>query len=205
MFHEAERVISNDYSPTNYQCSTHTTLSVDGMDSDELMRKVRKYSGVIFALFRNRLANQYCIGNPQLIVGNNEWGARNKYVVCRNRGFGIEFRLPSATASVRDLQLRYEIFYELINFSINHEGKSFGQFLKRVKPIIERMYSGDAEKVAKILDLSKRFQKFILTGKVCSTIRPILEGQTISHRNRVSRTGHFSSQYTTECARAQRS
>jgi len=55
------------------------------------------------------------------------------------------------------MQLRYELFYELINFAVNHQGKSFGVFLNRVKPIIVRMYEGDADKIAKVMLEAKSF------------------------------------------------
>jgi len=51
MFHEAERVIEDSYSPSNYLCGAHVTLSVDGMDGTELMELVREYAGIILAVY----------------------------------------------------------------------------------------------------------------------------------------------------------
>jgi len=207
MFHEAERVIEDSYSPSNYLCGAHVTLSVDGMDGTELMELVREYAGIILAVFRLRLANKYCQANPRLRTDVINWthpnpqGMDRKYVVCKNADFGIEFRLPSAIKSVRAMQLRYELFYELVNFAVNHQGKSFGIFLRRVKPIIVRMYEGDTDKVNQVMTLAKSFQKFIKTGRVSSDIRLYLEGDLLTHRNR--RTSDLSRYYDRNCAREQ--
>lgn len=206
MFHEAEKIIEDSYSPSNYRCSAHVTLSVDGYDSTELMELVRNYAGIIYAVFPLRLANRYCNSNPRLRTDIHNWSASpnsmaGKYVVCKNTGFGLEFRLPSAVKSVRAMQLRYELFYELVNFAVNHQGKSFGAFLKRVTPIIKRMYEDVDEGAEKVLALAKDFQKFIKTGRVSSLIRPYLEGDLITHPNRSVR--DFSCSYDRNCAREQ--
>jgi hypothetical protein len=201
MFHEAERVIDDSYSPSNYRCGAHVTLSVGGLDSTDLMDLVREYAGIILAVFPLRLANHYCTGNPRLRTDVDPWIFNTKYVVCKNADFGIEFRLPSAIKSVRAMQLRYELFYELVNFAVNHQGKSFGIFLRRVKPIIARMYEGDADKVEQVMTLAKSFQKFIKTGRVSSDIRPYLEGDFLTHRSRTQR--DYSEYYDRNCAREQ--
>jgi len=204
MFHEAEKIIDDNYSPTDYQCGAHVTLSVDGLNGTELMELVRNYAGIILAVFPLRLANQYCANNPRMRTDVDSWTSTRayspirKYCVCKNADFGIEFRLPSAIKSVRAMQLRYELFYELINFAVNHQGKSFGVFLNRVKPIIVRMYERDADKIAQVMLLAKSFQKFIKTGRVSSDIRPYLEGDLLTHRNRTRR--DFESSYDRNCA-----
>ena len=204
MFHEAEKIIDDNYSPSNYLCGAHVTLSVDGLNATELMELVRNYAGVILAVFPLRLANQYCANNPRMRTdveswtSSRAWSHTRKYAVCKNADFGIEFRLPSAIKSVRAMQLRYELFYELINFAVNHQGKSFGVFLKRVTPILIRLYEGDTAKVESVIALAKDFQKFIKTGRVSSLIRPYLEGDLLTHRHRTRR--DFESSYDRNCA-----
>lgn len=207
MFHEAEKVINDYDSPSNFLCGAHVTLSVDGMNSTELMNLVRNYAGIILAVFPLRLANNYCTRNPRLRTDVENWTNRSinslsrKYTVCKNAEFGIEFRLPSAIKSVRAMQLRYELFYELVNFAVNHQGKSFGVFLKRVTPIIKRMYKDVDGGAEKVLAMAKDFQKFIKTGRVSSLIRPYLEGDLITHRNRT--TCDYSDYYDRNCASEQ--
>ena len=204
MFHEAEKIIDDTYSPSNYLCGAHVTLSVDGLNGTELMELVRNYAGVILAVFPLRLANQYCANNTRMRTdveswtSSRAWSHTRKYAVCKNADFGIEFRLPSAIKSVRAMQLRYELFYELINFAVNHQGKSFGVFLKRVTPILIRLYEGDTAKVESVIALAKDFQKFIKTGRVSSLIRPYLEGDLLTHRHRTRR--DFESSYDRNCA-----
>lgn len=183
MFHEANRVIEDSYSPSDASCSTHTHLSVDGMDGTQLLEAVRPYSGIIYALFRYRLANHYASGNPFLNTsegyGSRDWSYGTKYCVVKNTGHGIEFRLPSRIGSVKGMIRRYELFFELVNYGVNHAGKSHASFLKRITPIIKRMYSTD-EEAENILTLAKAFQKAINNNRVCPLTREWFEGDNIT-------------------------
>ena len=67
MFHEAKRIIDDVYSPSNSRCGGHITLSVDGMEGAELMARVRKFAPIVLSVFRKRLVNSYCSGNPQML------------------------------------------------------------------------------------------------------------------------------------------
>lgn len=55
MMHKAERIIDDRYSPSDRRCGGHITIAVDGLSGDRLREAVRKNSGIIYALFRNRL------------------------------------------------------------------------------------------------------------------------------------------------------
>lgn len=185
MFHDAGKIIEDSHSPSDRSCSTHTHISVDGMTSTEVMDAIRPYTGIIFALFRYRLANYYACGNPFLETsemvrsnGDNDWYCQTKYCVVKNTGFGIEFRLPSACKSVKGLIRRYELFYELVNFGVNNAGKSHASFLRRITPIISRMYDTE-EEVNDLLTLAKAFQKSINSKRVCAVTRPFFEGDTL--------------------------
>ena len=61
---------------------------------------------------------------------------------------------------------RYELFYELLDFSINNPNGNFNTFLKRITPIVKSMYNGDMDKVAEKFELAKHFRKMVLTNKV---------------------------------------
>jgi hypothetical protein len=65
---------------------------------------------------------------------------------------------------------RYELFYELVDFSVNKPDGSHDAFLRRVKPIVLSMYNGDEGKADSILGLSKHFREFILKGKISRDI-----------------------------------
>jgi hypothetical protein len=203
MFHEAERVIEDSHSPSDASCSTHTHLSVATMNGTELLEAVRPYSGIIYALFRYRLANYYALGNPFLNTtegyGCSSWECGTKYCVVKNTGHGIEFRLPSRIKSVKGMIRRYELFFELVNFGVNHAGKSHASFLKRITPIIKRMYDTQ-EEVDNILTLAKAFQKAINNNRVCAVTREWFEGDHIRHQ-RSRRDGDMSLFYTRALAR----
>jgi hypothetical protein len=178
MFHEARKIIDDNYSPSNVKCGGHITLSVDGMDGAELMSKVRKFAPVILAIFRHRLSNRYCNGNPQMLPmgeGVNSRGSR-KYVVCKDTGFGIEFRLPSRFTSVKQTIRRYEIMYHLLDFAVNKPNATLRKFHHTLKPILISMYDGDIDRVNTVLELTKHFAKFMKTGRVNIHTAPWLEG-----------------------------
>jgi hypothetical protein len=187
MFHEANRIIEDSYSPSNATCSTHTHLSVQGMTGRELLDAVRPYSGIILAIFRYRLSNYYCLGNPFLNTsegyGHTDFEYNTKYCVVKNTGHGIEFRLPSRITSVKGMIRRYELFFELVNYGVNHAGKSHASFLKRVTPIIKRMYDTE-EQVQNILTLAKAFQKTINSNRICPVTREWFEGDHVSYAHR---------------------
>jgi len=199
MFHEASHIIEEDRSPSTYRCSMHTTISVAGINGTQLMNALRPYCGILYSVFRLRIANHYCRSNVEMRTDSSYWRGETKYVPAKNRGYGIEFRLPSRVKSVRAMQLRYELFYELVNFGLNHAGKSFGLFLRRVKPIIERMYAGDEGKAEEVLTLAKSFQKFLNTGRITSDIREYIEGTHAINRN--VDTEDWSHRYTRTLAR----
>lgn len=178
MFHEAKRIIEDEYSPSNHKCGGHITISVDGMNGAELMSKVRKFSPILLAIFRKRLTNGFCNGNPQMLPmreGVMSSGSA-KYVICKDTGFGIEFRLPSRVTSVKQMIRRYELMYKIVDFAVNHPRATMRKFNKEIKPILLSMYEQDVEKVEKLFTLAKGFEKFMKTGKVDLTTCGWLEG-----------------------------
>jgi DNA-binding sugar fermentation-stimulating protein len=77
---------------------------------------------------------------------------------------------------------RYELFYELLDYSINRNTGTFKGFLNKVKPIVLSMYDNDADKVAEVFKIAEGMQKFINTGKVNKVIREWVD----PNRNRTS-------------------
>jgi hypothetical protein len=167
---QAEKIIDDRYSPSNGDCGGHMTIGVAGMTGDDLREAVRKFSGVVMALFRKRLKNRYCNHNlrmqPYCESHNcyNGWDGKYQFALVKDNC--LEFRVVARFQSVKQVMRRYELMYELVNFSINNPNGSFDSFLKRVTPIILSMYNGDTDKANEVLDLSKKFQKFINTGAI---------------------------------------
>jgi hypothetical protein len=165
MFVDAKKIIEDQYSPSDTRCGGHITLAVKGMDGEEIKSAVRKNCGIILALFRKRLNNYYCKNNP-LMLPHSELTHVPRYQVSLAKGDLLEFRIPSRFQSVKQCMRRYELMYELLDFSINNPNGSHNTFLKKITPIIKSMYNGDMEKTNEILELSKHFQKFLKTKKI---------------------------------------
>lgn len=166
MMHKAERIVDDRYSPSdekdyegNYKCGGHITLGAVGMEGIDLMNATRSYSGILYALFRNRLKNRYCRENNRM-----DWSHYgNRYQVCLRKDQTIEFRLPSKIESVKQMMRRYELCYELLDFAVNVKG-TYSAFLKRITPLVVSMYNGDKDKANAILSLAIDFQEYINTG-----------------------------------------
>lgn len=171
MMYEAKRIIEDSHSPSNTSCGGHITLAVDGMSGEVVMDALRKYSGVMYALFRRRLQNGYCRSNWKM---DGNWD-RGRYQVCLNKGGTIEFRLPNRVSSVKQLMRRYELCYTMLDFAINRPNASFKTFLKAVTPIVSSMYGHDEVKVAEILTLSESFNKTLRTGQINRETIPWLD------------------------------
>jgi hypothetical protein len=162
MIHKAEKIIDDRFSPSDNRCGGHITVAVDGMTGRELRQAIRKNSGIVLALFRNRLSNHYCGQNNRL----EDISTGTRYEVALPKNNCLEFRLPSRFESVKQVMRRYELFYELVDFSVNKPNGSHEAFLKRIEPIILSMYNGEDARVKQIMILSKHFRKYILTGVV---------------------------------------
>lgn len=188
MMHKAERIIDDRYSPSDKRCGGHITIAVDGFNGEELLEAVRKNAGIVLALFRHRLNNVYCGSNRRMqgahdttynsYSGSGAYGSRErhwKYQTALVKGSCLEFRCPSKFESVKQMMRRYELFYELVNFSVNNPNGSHDSFLKKIKPIIVSMYNGDTDKAEQILGLSKLFRKFILQGEIHQDIAKFLK------------------------------
>ena len=87
------------------------------------------------------------------------------------KGSCVEFRIPSRFESVKQVMRRYELFYHLVDFSVNNPSGSYESFIKRVRPVIVSMYNGDTATGENVLGLSKHFQRFINTGEIHESIR----------------------------------
>lgn len=184
IIYKAEKIIDDRYSPSNHKCGGHVTIACEGLSGEELNLKVRAYSGIVLALFRKRLKNAYCGANrrmqPRNMASYNGTechaysnGYHYKYQTALVKGNCLEFRVVSKFESVKQVMRRYELFHELVDYSIN-EGGSFNGFLKRVEPIVKSMYNGDQSKTAEILNLAKHFQKFINEGTISPAIAEFL-------------------------------
>lgn len=191
MVHKAEKIIDDRYSPSDSRCGGHITLAVQGMTGDELREAMRKNCGVVLALWRKRLKNLYCGANRRMQNENDTtfntgaatrssgWTLNNgwhkKYQLALVKGDTLEFRVPSRVQSVKQFMRRYELFYEIVNFTINKPNGSHEALLKTLRPILLSMYEQDAAKVNEILDYARHFRTFIVKNKIDASIAEFLQ------------------------------
>lgn len=168
MMFEARKIIEDQYSPSNNRCGGHITLAVQGMSGAEVMKAIRKNSGIVYSLFFKRLNNGYCRNNMTMLPSRevDMMNGGGRYQVCLDKGNTIEFRVVSRFQSVKQMMRRYELMYELLDFSINNPNGNHNTFLKKVTPIVKSMYNGDMDKVNEKLELAKHFRTMLLKNKV---------------------------------------
>jgi hypothetical protein len=187
MMHKAERIIDDRYSPSDRRCGGHITIAVEGLNGVQLNRAIRKNCGIVLSLFKKRLNTKYCGSNRRMqdtsdSVFNSWSGAyeygrtqcHHKYQTALVKGKCLEFRVPSRFQSVKQMMRRYELFYEIVNFTINKPNGSHDSLLKILKPIILSMYNGDVDKTDEVIALSKHFRKFIMNGEIHQDIATYL-------------------------------
>ena len=187
MMHKAEKIIDDRFSPSDKRCGGHITIGVEGMTGDEIREAVRKNCGIVLALFRMRLNTLYCGANRRMQPAGdrvyNSWsGARSygateshyKYQTALVKDNLLEFRVPSRFQSVKQMMRRYELFYEVVNYSINKPNGGHDALLKALKPIVVSMYDGNVAKAEAVMGLAKHFREFILKGKIHDSIAEFL-------------------------------
>lgn len=189
MMHKAERIIDDRFSPSDKRCGGHITIGVEGLSGDEIRKAMRQNLGIVLSLFRKRLNTKYCGSNRRFQeYGDtkiNSWSeegysySRNeihcKYQTALVKHDCYEFRVPSRFESVKQMMRRYELFYEVVNFSINKPKGTHETLLKIIKPIVLSMYNGDINKCEEIINLSRHFRKFILDGSIHQDIAEFLQ------------------------------
>lgn len=186
MIVRANRIIDDNFSPSNTSCSCHVNLSRHDLPSRSLLETIRPYMGIVYALWRKRLTNPYCrfdvfmrYWDDESVGLSTSWN--EKYRVCRARDGVLEIRLPNRVTSAKQLMRRYELFYEIARAS--QERVKYWVFLRRVRAIVVSMYDGDVDKAKEVLELSKKFKYSIdnqlLTKDTYQFIDPQLIGLPI--------------------------
>lgn len=175
MFHEAERVIDDQWSPTDYRCGGHMTVAVEGLSGAELLEKLRPISGIILALYRRRLNHHYCNENMTMLPRGhaNVYNGSGRSSVANVKDSTVEFRIPSRIQNVNTLKRRYELMYVLIDSAM--KGHSLAKVQRRYAPIVLAMYDGDVDKANKVMQLGKAFCKFIKSGKINAEVLPFVD------------------------------
>ena len=157
LFDDAADVIN---SPLNNACGGHINVSYEGLSGGELMAKIRPNVGILYAMFPERLGNQYCRGNARLTPGGNTGG----FPVARVYGGRIEFRLPNGVKNVDDLMLRHKIMSFLVTYSVQ-DGVNL---LERIKPLVKEWFTivSPERSIEEYMQQVDGFNDWIQTGNV---------------------------------------
>ena len=83
--------------------------------------------------------------------------------------------MPNRISSYKQMFRRYELMYEIVDFSITKPNGRFDSLLKKVEPIILSMYEGDKDKVEYIKTLAKDFYKFVKNGTISDSIKDFIQ------------------------------
>lgn len=182
MVYKAKGILDDDKSPSTMRCGGHITIGINGMSGYELNKKVRLNASILLALFRKRLKNGYVRHNLRMQPYYDNDGVRishfngwdRKYQIALAKDNCLEFRVPNRITSYKQMFRRYELMYEIVDFSIEKPNGRFSSLLNKVKPIILSMYEGDTAKVDMILSLAKDFYKFVKDGTISSNIEEFI-------------------------------
>jgi hypothetical protein len=176
MMSQAEKIIDDQFSPSDSTCGGHISLSVDGMTGWQVREKIKPLMGLMYAMFAKRLSNGYCNGNLRLTdesscewVNGDTWRGSWRYQVVQPKDDYMEIRLPSRFTSVKQMMRRYEICYLMLDCGI--KGTNFKTFLKKADKILMMMYDQDRAKVEAIKEKAVHFQDFINKGNVHESIQ----------------------------------
>ena len=182
MIFKAKGIMDDERSPSNLRCGGHITIGVNGLNGVELNEKVRLNASILLALFRKRLKNgyvkhnlrmqPYSDGNSPSLNHFNGWD--RKYQLALAKRNTLEFRVPTRITSYKQMFRRYELIYQIVDFSIEKPNGRFSTLLNKVKPTILSMYEGDTAKVDMILSLAKDFYKFVKDGTISSSIEEFI-------------------------------
>lgn len=150
---------SADYvnAPSDSSCGGHINLSSTVHTPRELMAKFKDYAPLWYAVYRNRLNNNYCHNDKKIEHGGD------KYSPVRTKSFGIEIRLPNRVHNATVLQRRFE-WVGLTCQAITDE-TSFNAYVKSCRDLLlNGAYNGDRNKYAMILRLARNFRVWMLDG-----------------------------------------
>jgi len=175
-FVEEEHSTSDGMSNNAYKCGGHVSISSeDYTNSKHFLEAVRPYIGIIYAMNRKRLANQFCCGNINAPVNPVDAITRvdRKYNALNLKSHGVlEFRIWSRVTSVNQLKNRYNLMHEIVEASRTLKTKA--AFNSRIRPILLRMYDNDMRKVDRILKLAKSFDKMLTRNVIDEHVLPFI-------------------------------
>ena len=147
-------------------CGGHVNIS--GPEECLTMDSIRKYSGLLYALYRKRLKGEYSHQNKDL---KKEYENDFRYACIRRKdnpcpGKSLyEFRLVARVQTGEQLKRRFRMFQKIIIAMEN--GISFPAYLKSCEDLLSEIYPSTKE----ILSLARHFNRYISKGIINNKIQ----------------------------------
>jgi hypothetical protein len=158
---DASRAALN--APSDKTCGGHINISHPSLPPRHLLQSLRTYAPLWYAIYRHRLNNSYCIEDKKVEHGCT------KYSPLRTKSFGVEFRLPSGVRNHDQLVRRFELM-SLVCQAID-AGWSLNRYAKECRSLLlHGAYEGDRNKYAKILRLTRHFNRWFQDGHIHTDI-----------------------------------
>lgn len=153
---EAKDILNDNNVDSN--CGGH--INVSGPSDIVNLANIRKYSGLLFAMYRYRLQKSYSSHNKKL----EEYNKSTKYSAIREKntsvGWGrtlVEFRLISRVEHSNQILFRYKLIQKLIKAV--EKGISFEEYLSDNQSLLKAIYS--EEKLRRINAMAISFNSWI--------------------------------------------
>jgi len=150
-------------------CGGHLNVSRKGVSSKDLLKGMKGFVPIIYALYENRLTNRYC----QAKKWNNYFNYRDKYTAFYLKNENIcEIRLFSRVTNYTTLQWRIKLLQTLFG----DYGKNLNQFVLKMSnrdsslyKLLNEQYEHDkiAKKITLVDELSRRYG----CGKISKSVR----------------------------------
>ena len=149
--------------PADQRCGGHINISHDSLQPRELLTELRRYAPLWYAIYRHRLNNSYCVEDKKVEHGTT------KYSPLRTKSFGVELRLPPAVKDGDQLLRRFDLL--AFACSAIDEGWSLTRYVRACRPLLfEQVYRGNRKQYAKILRLTRHFNRWFLDGHIHESI-----------------------------------
>jgi len=150
-------------------CGGHLNVSRKGVSSRDLLKGMKGFVPIIYALYENRLTNRYC----QAKKWNNYFNYRDKYTAFYLKNENIcEIRLFSRVTNYTTLQWRIKLLQTLFG----DYGKNLNQFVLKMSnrdsslyKLLNEQYEHDkiGKKITLVDELSRRYG----CGKISKSVR----------------------------------
>jgi hypothetical protein len=171
MIDEASHIID---SPSDINCGGHITISMKQdstsliLDGYDIVNQLKPRLSLIYALYRHRLKRSYCRSNKGIKKQDN-----TKYSPVNVKGNRVELRIPSRVTCTKQLKLRYDLMYNIMHYTFQ-DPKPLDDFLVMVRPIVDKMYGGDTNRVDSIYEYAKSFRRYLILDEVSDNIHEFI-------------------------------